>query len=119
MAEAQRLICASAELTEAGKGIRFTVVRGQREAAAFAIRFNGQVRCYLNECGHVPAQLDWQPGEFFDDSKLYLICSVHGALYAPETGRCMGGRCQGKGLVAVPVVEANGQVFLKQEIANG
>ena len=119
MAAAQRLICASTDLPEAGKGIRFTVTHGHREAAAFAIRFRGQVRCYLNECGHVPAQLDWQPGEFFDDSKLYLICSVHGALYAPETGRCLGGRCQGKGLVALPVVEANGQVFLKQEIANG
>ncbi len=119
MAEAQRLICASADLKEAGKGIRFTVTHRQREAAAFVIRFHGQVRCYLNECGHVPAQLDWQPGEFFDDSKLYLICSVHGALYAPETGRCLGGRCQGNGLVSLPVVEANGQVLLKQEIKNG
>lgn len=119
MAEEQRLICTSVDLPEAGKGIRFTVTHGLREAEAFAIRFRGQVRCYLNECGHVPAQLDWQPGEFFDDSKLYLICSVHGALYAPDTGRCLGGRCQGKGLVALPVVETNGQVFLKQEIANG
>ena len=119
MAEPPRLICASADLQEVGKGVRFTVANRQREAAAFAIRFQGKVRCYLNECGHVPAQLDWQPGEFFDDSKLYLICSVHGALYAPDTGRCLGGRCQGKGLVALPVVETNGQVFLKQEIANG
>lgn len=119
MAEEQRLICASADLAESGKGVRFTLSYRQREAAAFAIRFRGQVRCYLNECGHVPAQLDWQPGEFFDDSKLYLICSVHGALYAPESGRCLGGRCQGKGLVALPVIEENGQVFLKQEAGNG
>ena len=119
MAEAQRLICASADLKEAGKGIRFTVTHRQREAAAFVIRFHGQVRCYLNECGHVPAQLDWQPGEFFDDSKLYLICSVHGALYAPETGRCLGGRCQGKGLAVLAVDEADGQVFLVKENTHG
>ncbi len=119
MAEDQRLICASADLAEAGKGVCFTVTYRQREAAAFAIRYHGQVRCYLNECGHVPAQLDWQPGEFFDDSKLYLICSVHGALYAPESGRCLGGRCHGKGLVALPVAEMNGQVFLIKEVAHG
>ena len=119
MAENQRLICAGSDLVEAGKGVRFTVNWRQREAAAFAIRFHGRVFAYLNECGHVPAQLDWQPGEFFDDSKLYLICSVHGALYAPESGQCLGGRCHGKGLVALPVDEMNGQVFLKKEVENG
>ena len=119
MAENQRLICASADLAEAGKSVCFKFSHQQREAAAFAIRFRGQVRCYLNECGHVPAQLDWQPGEFFDDSKLYLICSVHGALYAPDSGQCLGGRCHGKGLVALPVAEMNGQVFLIKEVANG
>ena len=115
----KRLICASGDLAEAGKGIRFTVMRNQREAEAFVIRFCGEVFGYLNECGHVPAQLDWLPGEFFDDSKLYLICSVHGALYAPDSGRCLGGRCHGKGLVALPVAEMNGQVFLIEEVANG
>ena len=119
MAQGKRLICASADLAEAGKGVCFKVSHQQREAAAFAIRFRGQVRCYLNECGHVPAQLDWQPGEFFDDSKLYLICSGHGALYAPDSGRCLGGRCQGKGLTTLAVDEVDGQVFLLQEIAHG
>ena len=95
MAPEKCVICASADLPEAGKGVRFRVQRGGREAEAFAIRFHGRAYAYLNECGHVPAQLDWLPGAFFDDSKLYLICSVHGALYAPETGLCLGGRCQG------------------------
>jgi nitrite reductase/ring-hydroxylating ferredoxin subunit len=64
-------------------------------------------------------QLDWLPGEFFDDSKLYLICSVHGALYAPDSGQCLGGRCQGKGLAPLPVGEIDGQVFFTQEITHG
>ena len=119
MAQDQRLICASSDLAEAGKGVRFSVLRNQRETEAFAIRFRGGVFAYINECGHVPAQLDWLPGEFFDDSKLYLICSVHGALYAPGSGRCLGGRCQGKGLTALEVGEADGQVFLIQEVNHG
>lgn len=115
MAAAFRLICASHELVEAGPGFRFSVSRYGREVPAFAIRFHGKVFGYLNECGHVPAQLDWQPGEFFDDSKLYLICSIHGALYAPESGRCLGGRCQGKGLKPLKLREIESQVFLEQE----
>lgn len=62
-----------------------------------------------------PSKLDWQPGEFFDDSRLYLICSVHGALYAPESGRCLSGRCQGKGLKALAVEERDGTVYLCQK----
>lgn len=112
MAAAERLICASGDLPEGGKGWRFTVDRFGRETPAFAIRHRGRVFAYLNECGHVPAQLDWMPGEFFDYSKLYLVCSVHGALYAPDTGRCLGGRCQGKGLKPLPVEERGGAIYL-------
>ena len=119
MADGKRLICASADLAEAGKGFRFTVNHCQRESNAFVVRFRGRVFGYLNECGHIPAQLDWLPGEFFDDSKLYLVCSVHGALYAPDSGRCLGGRCQGKGLTALTIDEADGQVFLLQENVHG
>ena len=99
--------------------MRFQVAHCGRAADAFVIRFGGQVYGYLNECGHLPAQLDWQPGEFFDDSKLYLICSVHGALYAPQTGRCLGGRCRGKGLQALVVSEVDGKVYLSQEDTHG
>ena len=112
MAEDKRLICASADLAEAGKGFRFTVTHRQRESDAFVVRFRGRVFGYLNECGHVPAQLDWLPGEFFDDSKLYLICATHGALYAPESGQCLGGRCNGRGLAKIPVAERDGNVYL-------
>lgn len=119
MAEGPRLICAAGDLPEAGTGVRFTVWRHGREAPAFAIRYRGRVYAYLNQCGHVPAELDWQPGEFFDYSKLYLVCSIHGALYAPESGACLGGRCQGVGLRPLPVEERDGFVYLLQEEPDG
>lgn len=119
MAAELRLICSSEELPETGKGFRFTVQRYGREVAAFVIRFRGEVYGYLNECGHVPAELDWLPGEFFDDSKLYLICSIHGALYAPDTGKCLGGRCQGRGLKPLATREIDGQIYLEQEDNHG
>jgi len=119
VAQKLRLICSGELVVEASKGFRFIVERYGRGVSAFVIRFHGQVYGYLNECAHVPAELDWLPGEFFDDSKLYLICSIHGALYAPETGRCIGGRCQGKGLKPLKVHEIDGQIFLEQDDNHG
>jgi nitrite reductase/ring-hydroxylating ferredoxin subunit len=119
LAENLRLICPSDVVQEAGKGFLFHTQRYGRDVPAFVVRYQGQVRAYLNECGHVPAQLDWQPGEFFDDSKLYLICSIHGALYSPESGRCLSGRCQGKGLKSLTVCEIEGQIFLQLDNKNG
>lgn len=115
MAAEKRLICVSAALENGGSGQRFSISEHGREVPAFVIRFHDQPYAYVNQCGHIPAELDWRPGELFDDSKLYLICSIHGALYAPETGRCLTGRCEGKGLKALPVSEAGGNVYLDQE----
>lgn len=114
MAAGQRLICSGADLTEGGTGVRFEVRRQGRHEPAFVVRYGGRPRAYLNRCGHVPAEMDFQPGEFFDHSRLYLICSVHGALYEPATGRCLGGRCNGNGLVPLPVVERDGAVYLEE-----
>ncbi len=115
MAGGKLLICSSGELIDGGRGVRFSLPRGECSEPAFAIRFRGQVFAYYNRCGHVPVELDWNAGEFFDMHRLYLICSVHGALYDPETGECMGGRCNGRGLQPLPLIEQDGNVFLMQE----
>ena len=111
----QEMICTSAELVEGGSGVRFTVERHGVSEAAFVVRFRGRAHAYLNRCAHLAVELDWQQGEFFDLSGLYLICATHGALYAPDSGRCLGGPCNGKGLVAVAVSESDGGVFSIEE----
>lgn len=110
-----REICASEALQNGGKGFRFSVMRWGREEPAFAVRYNNVAYAYLNRCSHVPTELDWTPGEFFEDGGRYLICATHGALYAPESGRCVGGRCQGKGLHALSVTEHDGMVYLAED----
>ena len=115
MAERERLICATSDLPEQGKGVRFVLNRWGQPHPAFVGRFDGQPRAFLNQCGHVPVELDWQEGEFFDDSRLYLICATHGALYHPASGQCVGGRCAGRGLIPVPVVERDGHIFTMEE----
>lgn len=112
MADDTRVICASDALADAGKGVRFKVRSPLGEEPAFVVRFRGQVYAYINRCEHVPVELDWIDGEFFDYSKLYLICTVHGAAYLPESGLCVQGPCPGKRLKPVPVEERDGRVLL-------
>lgn len=109
----EREICRSEDLVDGGVGVRFEVKVGAGGTAqpAFAIRFRGAARAYLNRCGHVPVELDWEKGQFFDFSGDYLICATHGALYGPESGRCLGGRCNGRGLTPVQLVEHDGMVY--------
>ena len=76
MAQSERLICSSAALADGGKGVRFTLERHGTTVSAFVIRHRGRVFAYLNNCAHIPIELDWVEGEFFDKSGLYLICST-------------------------------------------
>ena len=108
-----RLICASSELAEGGDGVRFELESKDGPAPAFAIRHGGRVYAYLNRCAHIAMELDWKPGKFFDADGEYLICSTHGAVYAPETGACRGGPCRGAALVGLKVYEADGKVYMK------
>jgi len=107
-----RLICASGELAEGGDGVRFELEWEGETAPAFAIRHGGHVHAYLNRCAHIAMELDWKQGKFFDTDGEYLICSTHGALYAPESGACRGGPCRGAKLVGLNVFEAGGNVYL-------
>jgi nitrite reductase/ring-hydroxylating ferredoxin subunit len=107
-----RLICASGELAERGDGVRFELEWEGETAPAFAIRHGGRVYAYLNRCAHIAMELDWKQGKFFDTDGEYLICSTHGALYAPESGACRGGPCRGAKLVDLNVFEAGGSVYL-------
>jgi len=109
-------ICASHDVVERARGVRFPLRArfgwsGDVKLTGFVVRFQGSVYAYLNQCAHVASELDWQPGEFFDHSGLYLMCATHGAVYEPETGLCTEGPCRGARLRAIQIVEQDGSVF--------
>lgn len=112
MAARERVICESSALIDGSDGVRFEVEWLGRTEPAFVVRFLGRVHGYLNRCGHVPMEMDWKQGQFFDFTGSYLVCSTHGALYAPASGACVGGRCNGKGLRPLAVTERDGRVYL-------
>ncbi|MGQ9725420.1 MAG: Rieske (2Fe-2S) protein [Tepidimonas sp.] len=103
-------LCQATDLVDAGEAVPFDVRYRGQACRAFAIRYQGQVRAYLNRCSHVAMEMDWMPNRFFDLTGHFLVCGAHGALYEPHTGRCVGGPCRGP-LVAIGVCERDGVVF--------
>lgn len=103
-------LCASSELRDGGAGWVFDVLEFGRPARAFVLRFGGRVVGYLNRCAHVPAELDWQPGQFLDAEGREIVCSIHGATYNPLTGVCTGGPGGRGRLKPIAVAERDGRV---------
>jgi len=98
-------VCRSEELVDGGSGVRRAARIGAEEVVVFFVRYDGRAYGYLNRCAHVPMELDWAEGQFFESSGLYLMCATHGAIYAPDTGKCVGGPCRGGRLRALQVDE--------------
>lgn len=106
----------AAQLRDGGTGIRFDLVAGTQPASGFVVRHRGVVYGYLNRCAHIAMELDWQPGEFFDFERAYLVCATHGALYDPASGACAGGPCAGRGaLRALDVFERDGKIYWRPD----
>ncbi len=102
-------LCNSTDLLDSGEAVPFDVVYCGRTSRGFAIRFEGQAYAYLNQCSHVPMEMDYQPNRFFDSSGSWLMCATHGAMYSPQTGLCIGGPCRG-GLIKIALTERDGVV---------
>ena len=107
----EQFLCRSEELLERDKAIVFDVLQWGEPAHAFALRIDSVAVAYLNRCAHVPTEMDWQPGEFLDSSKQYILCSIHGAAYEPSSGHCVAGPCGRGKLTPVTIQEREGRVY--------
>lgn len=112
MAATQRLICSGRELLEQSRGVRFALPEYGERVTGFVVRYNGRPYAYVNRCAHVPVELDWAEGEFFDLTGHYLICATHGARYVPSSGHCVMGPCKGQSLQRLEVTERDGNIYL-------
>jgi nitrite reductase/ring-hydroxylating ferredoxin subunit len=102
----------SADLQEKSLGLRFSLPQIGEHATGFVIRFDNKPHAYINQCAHLPVELDWNEGEFYTRDKDFLICATHGAQYEPDTGYCVYGPCKGKRLQSLPVTEKDDQVII-------
>ena len=115
MAPAARVICEAAALAEGGAGVRFDWAPAGGEGKGFVVRHDGAARAFVNRCPHLGVELDWQPGEFFEETGLYLVCSTHGAIFDPSTGLCVAGPCRGARLEAIAVEERQGRILIHDD----
>ncbi len=108
---------ALAGLKDGGIGQRFELAdhaQANSTLPAFAVKYEGQVYAYLNQCAHVDMEMDWQPAQFFDADQRYIMCATHGSLYEPATGKCIDGPCIGKSLKPVALRLDNGMYYAPQ-----
>ncbi len=113
--DSEILVCAADAVQEGGRGIRFPLTAYGDAGTGFVVRYGGKIYAYLNRCAHVPIELDWAEGEFFESSGLYLMCSTHGAIYVPESGFCAGGPCRGGRLHPIAIIERDAQIYWKPD----
>jgi nitrite reductase/ring-hydroxylating ferredoxin subunit len=121
-AKTERIIGSTQSIEEGGIGLRFSVksIRPKpgledETIPAFIIKYDASFHAYLNRCGHIAVQLDFQAGEFFTDDGQTLMCATHGAEYAPDTGACLGGPCYGVGLEPIAISVVDEGIVLKDD----
>ncbi len=104
-------LCPLASLSEPGsRGFEVEIDGAMRPI--FVVRRGNEVKGYLNSCPHIGAELNWQPDDFLDADRRYILCAVHGALFQIDDGRCIAGPCRGEALTPVEVTVERGQVVL-------
>lgn len=94
----------------------FSIGDGDWPVRGFVVRYQGEVRAYLNSCPHAGLSLNFKPNVFFAPHAELLQCAVHGALFEPTTGTCVAGPCMGQSLRALEVDIHDGYVYLRSHI---
>lgn len=67
----------------------------------FVVRRGGDVHGYVDRCPHMGLPLAQVLDDYVQGES--IVCSWHGAVFAVEDGRCLGGPCAGGRLSSWPV----------------
>lgn len=106
------ILCRLDDLTDPGAKGPFVVDLNGERKQVFIVRYDGQVRGYLNSCPHVGAPLEMDRDKFLDLTGSEIICAVHAARFDPLTGDCTWGPCRGRRLTPVGLIIDDGAVIL-------
>ncbi len=111
MAAKDIVVCRADALGEK-QTVKFRIGRGKEAREGFVIRHEGKIHAYRNECRHIPMTMDWVENRFLSRDRCWIQCATHGALYAIDTGLCVGGPPTGESLLRLPVAERDGDVVV-------
>lgn len=105
------LLCAVDEISE-NSSKSFHISKNDQEIALFITKRNNQLFAYRNHCPHTGAPLNWQPDRFMDREGEYIQCSIHGAKFEVETGRCVWGPCASQHLIEIVITIEDGCIYI-------
>ena len=101
------VVCLLAELPDPGaRGFEVEGIEG------FVVRRGDALYGYLDRCPHTGVPLAWSPDTYLDVTGELVQCSLHGALFLPDTGECVHGPCVGRFLTPLPVLRVDGRVLV-------
>lgn len=78
-----------------------------------AVRKDGQVYVYQNQCPHLSIPLEYMPDQFLCSENYFIQCSTHGALFEIDSGNCVSGPCVGDKLTPIESVVENNQIMVR------
>lgn len=99
------------QFSNGGTGLVFNSLNTEG-GIGFVVLFNNTPYAYKNSCPHTGAMLDWQRGDFFEESGKFLICSTHGAIFDPQSGVCVNGPCINQRLIRLPLELRNNDIYV-------
>ena len=105
-------IAAAAEL-QSKRSLEFRVGDGDWPFRGFLVWWNDEAHAYANFCPHAGHPLNISPDRFFTPDGAQLICSSHGALFDPGSGKCTQGPCAGDQLMALTCSIEDGEVWVE------
>lgn len=86
----------------------------------FAVYHVGEASwfAYKNHCPHQGLPLNWLPNQFLDDDKAFIVCSMHLALFQPNSGECVHGPCVDQSLQKLNTRIQDGRLWVEFPIAD-
>ena len=114
----------SARLTATPSGVRLARLQDIADGTArnfvlqmkagrfhgFVVRRGDAVYGYVDRCPHAGLPLAQELDTYLTPDGSLIACSWHGALFAPEDGRCVGGPCGGSSLSPWPTSLRDGWI---------
>lgn len=107
-------VCTASSLGD-GDYLRVECRYANKASSVLVLRYAGQCVAYLNQCVHMPPELDCEQRTIFDSNHNWLRCSMHGIAYDLVTGASISTMCNGEKLTAIRVVEDDTGIWIQDK----
>jgi nitrite reductase/ring-hydroxylating ferredoxin subunit len=107
-------ICTRHELQGVSYLMRNILLKN-KPVSAIIFAFEGSTYAYVNHCMHMHRPLNCEQDAIFDETGLYLRCSMHGFIFDPKTGECQSPVCLGQRLQSLRLQEIEGTLFFAEK----